>query len=685
VIVCIEQLEDRWLLSAIGLVKDISPGGDFTPAEVVDAGGGVVAMAADGQHVLAQTVRAATNTTLAASAQTIRFGDAVTLTAIVSASSGVPAGTCRFVDDDGAVLGAAAVGPNGRAVLTTAAVGGGNRTIVAIYEGDGAFAGSEGPVELAVTPAPTVVAVVAASARSTVGAAATFTITVRPPAHNGVAPSGWVTLYDGKRKLRNGQLVNGQAELVTHDLTGGRHVISGKYWGSPDYAGSVSAPVRLDVARCATTTTFEASASSMPVGQSVSFLARVRTPEQWIGAPTGWVLFMEGAALLGYTRLINRTASFTASSLGGGPHSITAVYNGDKSCLGGTSAAASVTMTPATVVDLMALYTPQARVAMGDREAVREAIAHAVGDTNKAMMNSQIPVSVRLVYEGQIAYRESRRLERDLARLATPNDGYIDEVDALRDRYGADLVALFEVEGDWGGMAYSLERLGARSNDELGFSVVLIDQAGAPTYTLAHELGHNFGATHDVENSDEPGVFAYSYGYRFTADGIEHHDIMAYDPGQTIAYFSNPDVEYRGVPTGLAGVADVARTISRTAPEVASYRWQTVRGTVPTSVDVAASAGASVWGKAVTFRAAVGTGDQGMPTGRVIFRDGQTVLGSRLLKNGIAKWNARSLGVGRHSIRAEYVGDDNFAGSRSQAVIRTVYVSSKAARETAMA
>ena len=46
---------------------------------------------------------------------------------------------------------------------------------------------------------------------------------------------------------------------------------------------------------------------------------------------------------------------------------------------------------------------------------------------------------------------------------------------------------------------------------------------------------------------------------------------MSYDPGQTIQYFSNPRVKYKGVPTGTA-TADVARTITFTAPYVAKYR-----------------------------------------------------------------------------------------------------------------
>ena len=47
---------------------------------------------------------------------------------------------------------------------------------------------------------------------------------------------------------------------------------------------------------------------------------------------------------------------------------------------------------------------------------------------------------------------------------------------------------------------------------------------------------------------------------------------MSYDPGQTIPYFSNPRINYKGVPTGDSRTADSARTITLTAPYVAAYR-----------------------------------------------------------------------------------------------------------------
>src|SRR5436190_1143908 len=100
-------------------------------------------------------------------------------------------------------------------------------------------------------------------------------------------------------------------------------------------------------------------------------------------------------------------------------------------------------------------------------------------------------------------------------------------------------------------------------------------------YTFAHELGHNMGCAHDRQNSSSGGAFPYSYGYRFTGDDNNvYRDIMAYAPGTRIANFSNPNVTYQGVATGVAvgatNAADNATSISNTMATVAAFRTPVV-------------------------------------------------------------------------------------------------------------
>lgn len=233
-----------------------------------------------------------------------------------------------------------------------------------------------------------------------------------------------------------------------------------------------------------------------------------------------------------------------------------------------------------TVVDLMVVYTPRVSKQMGGSDLAAASAQRAVDQTNTAFRNSGIRVKLRAVYIDEIDYRESGRFEVDLRRLAGARDGHMDRVHALRNRHGADLVTLLVGRGDLAGLAYQLEDVRDRTNPSYAFSVVLAEEAEAPRYTLAHELGHKFGVHHDKPNAEGRGVFAYSHGHRFRAAGRLYRDIMAYEPGHRVPYFANPKIFYRGVPTGNAKTADAARTINITAPYVAAYRAERVVETV---------------------------------------------------------------------------------------------------------
>jgi hypothetical protein len=230
----------------------------------------------------------------------------------------------------------------------------------------------------------------------------------------------------------------------------------------------------------------------------------------------------------------------------------------------------------------MALYTTGAVQAYDTEAQIRRTIVKAVNDTNQAFVNSRIPVTLRLVYMGKEKYAETGNVETDWKRLVTPNDGWLDDVQALRNRYGADLVSLVvgDANGLLNGVGSQLLTPGPTGNANAAYSVVDAAWAGSPDYVLAHELGHNLGAAHEVGNDSGPIFSPDAHGYRFTARGTTYHDIMSYGPGITIPYFSNPAVTYLGVPTGNLETADWARVISINAPIMADYEptvvsWKT--------------------------------------------------------------------------------------------------------------
>jgi len=251
----------------------------------------------------------------------------------------------------------------------------------------------------------------------------------------------------------------------------------------------------------------------------------------------------------------------------------------------------------ASRIDVMVVYTPAARAGAGGTSQIRALIDQMILQTNDAFSNSQVNTRLRLVYTAEVNYTESGDLSLDLERLQTDGDGYLDDVHPLRDTYGADLVSLIVEQGDSAGIAYKMEDVAPWFAD-WAFSVVVREYA-VSNYTFSHEIGHNMGADHDWYVSTSTDPYTYCHGY--VAPDRTWRTIMAYwrecdDCALTycdrIPHYSNPNVLYNGVPTGVPGNtdtscvegdcnhpecdADVARTFNNTAYTVANFRQTTI-------------------------------------------------------------------------------------------------------------
>ncbi|HRX86399.1 MAG TPA: right-handed parallel beta-helix repeat-containing protein [Phycisphaerae bacterium] len=236
-----------------------------------------------------------------------------------------------------------------------------------------------------------------------------------------------------------------------------------------------------------------------------------------------------------------------------------------------------------SVVDLLVVYTADARVAAGGVAAIEGLIDLAVADANAALARSEVQTAIRLVHAQEVTYAETGQADMDGPRLVATDDGFLDEVHELRDAYGADCVSLWVNALDTGGIGYfpdaTLTGIGAS-----GFSELRLDNAALGT--LAHELGHNFYCTHDrLHTADVPWA-DYAYGY--VEPGGAWQTIMATAATAYIPYFANPDVAWPGPtppdpgPTGVAEgqpePADTARAINETAIYVANFRPTAVSG-----------------------------------------------------------------------------------------------------------
>jgi hypothetical protein len=187
---------------------------------------------------------APTTTALRTSAPTAVVGQAVTLTATVTAvapGAGTPTGTVIFLDGS-TVLGTAAVGADGTATFTTRFAAAGGHALTAVYSGDGTFAGSAQALTEQVrappAPAPTTTALAASARAARRGQAVTFTATVRGPAGAGT-PTGTVTFRVGNRVVARVALdAAGQARFTRRFASRGGFVIRAVYSGDGRFAGS---------------------------------------------------------------------------------------------------------------------------------------------------------------------------------------------------------------------------------------------------------------------------------------------------------------------------------------------------------------------------------------------------------------------------------------------------------------
>lgn len=192
---------------------------------------------------------------------------------------------------------------------------------------------------------------------------------------------------------------------------------------------------------------------------------------------------------------------------------------------------------------MLVVWTERAAASAGGEAQLRAAIQHAVVYTNVARASSFVDQTLRIVHLQRIAYDETttKRIEDDAEHLSR-EDGVIDEVRGLRERYGADLVSMVVKRDPM--TCGAAEQLAAAPPDRQGFSVV--DVACLP-YALAHETGHNAGAGHEAGASGLPGMFSYSHALVSSVSGVAERcgTVVSAPDGQTrMAYYSSPAVNF---------------------------------------------------------------------------------------------------------------------------------------------
>ncbi len=219
-------------------------------------------------------------------------------------------------------------------------------------------------------------------------------------------------------------------------------------------------------------------------------------------------------------------------------------------------------------IDVLIVFSPGTVTQLGGAPQAQTFAQSAVDSANLAFTNSQMLARFRLAGARFTTRVDSGSPDDDLNWLLVDA-----EVAMWRNQTGADLVGMVSEFGGSCGLGYMMG-----SPPSLGFASLAfqVSARGCAVGNLsyAHEHGHNMGFNHDPANSGGTPSFPYAYGHY--VDG-QFRTVMSYAapcPGGCTRrpYFSNPDVLFTGLATGVAGERDNARAGDQTAAIAALFR-----------------------------------------------------------------------------------------------------------------
>ncbi|MGY6707338.1 MAG: reprolysin-like metallopeptidase, partial [Rhizobiaceae bacterium] len=252
-------------------------------------------------------------------------------------------------------------------------------------------------------------------------------------------------------------------------------------------------------------------------------------------------------------------------------------------------------------IDFLGVYTTNA--ASSDPNIVSN-IQLAVDMANAAYLVSNANVQMRLVGTLMVNYSEAGKTYSAMLNDITNGTGAMSAAHAERDAVGADLVGLFVNSLEYCGLAW------LDSTANYAFSVTT--RICISNHTFAHEIGHNFGAIHDVANSVGWSTYPYAYGYIHPQN--LWRTIQSYGSPCSncprIGNFSNPHVNHNGHPTGTVTTHDVARVHRERAATIAAFRPSGGGGGEVKAAITSPTPGSTLSSATVTFNWNAGSGAQ---------------------------------------------------------------------------
>lgn len=682
--------------------------------------------------VIPYSGQSASQTAVSVSASPTVYGQAVRLTATVSAqgASGTPTGSVTFFVDN-ASQGTVALA-QGQATFSTANLGVGTHTIFALYTGDNAFLGSTGFLPtLKVQPAATQTVVTSSANPSLLGDPVTFTAQVSVAAPGAGSPTGTVVFFiDGQAKAPV-TLQAGRATFTTTSLTVGTHTVSASYSGSGTFLGSSGDLPTQQVRQYASQAALTSSLNPSIYGQSVTFTATVSAPSGVTATPTGSVVFtIDGVAQPGVT-LASGQAGVTTVGLLPGDHSVSVVYAGNTAFTGSSATLPTQTVQRVgTTTTLASSRDPSLFGQAVTLTATVRASAPAGGTPSGTVtfFDGTTPLAtIALTGTGIATYRTTTLAAGARNITATYNGNTL-----LATSTSAAVSQLVQ--------ANTATRVTASANpavvgQAVTFTATVTPSGGAtgtPTGTVTFSVGGVAVETDPLVN----GAASYTTGplalgplavsAAYSGDPIYHASTSpvlteTVNPAKSaVVLAGSPNPVLTGQPVTLTATVSAVAPGSGTPGGTVTFSEGTVTlatvnlvggaasfttstfstGThrltasyggsanfkvstsavssvivqANTTTSLTASAGPSVVGQTVTFTATVAAvaPGTGTPAGQVVFTVDNVAQAPVTLSGGIARFATNTLSLGGHTVRAAFAGSSTYLASASAALTQTV-------------
>jgi predicted thioesterase len=461
---------------------------------------------------------------------------------------------------------------------------------------------------------PTTNTLAAASLNPVVGTTVTFTATVT--AGFGPTPSGKVSFFDGTTKLSEGTLNAGKIAYSTAALLPGKHNVSAVYGGSTVDQTSTSSPVAVVVADT-TTTGLASGLNSSVYGQKVTLTATVTAAHG--DSVAGTVTFSDGSAKLGTATLnASNQATFSTSALVAGSHSLMAVYAGDTSDVGSTSAAVTQVVSAATTAT--ALTSSLNPSVYGQTVELTAKIKPQDGGT----------------VAGTVTFKDGSATLGKISVGANNTATLSTNLLAVKSH---SLTAVY------GGNSNTLASTSAAVSQQvtIASTTAVLSSNGNPS-----GWGSAVTITATITSADGGAVT----GTVTFKDGTTTVGTGTVNSATGTATYSNAALSL-GTHTFTAAYSGDANNLSSAA---AAFNQDVVKATTNTTVK--SSLDPSSWGQSVTLTATVvPVNGAGEVTGTVTFTVGLVKLGTATLSNNQATFSTNSLALGTHVIWAAYGGD----------------------------